>query len=162
MSAQESLAGNIEWQASILAFTVANTVADRLTWAPDAGQGGTGRSTYDQVAECVGVNFGAAAILRGEAPPTQGETDPAAALFASSEAAQEQLKASAAALGAAIRGLSDADLDRRFDHPYLGQVRGRILSTLPGFNMIYHVGQINYIQTLYGDTEFRVPPGALD
>ena len=28
-------------------------------------------------------------------------------------------------------------------------------------NMYYHFGQINFIQTLYGDTAFHLPPSPL-
>ena len=59
-------------------------------------------------------------------------------------------------LAAAIRGLTEEDLERTYPHPR-GPRLGANLILICYRNMAYHAGQINYIQTLYGDQEFHVP-----
>jgi len=53
--------------------------------------------------------------------------------------------------------MSEADLSRVFEHPR-GQMSGENVIIMCLRNMAYHAGQANFIQILYGDTEFHVPP----
>jgi uncharacterized damage-inducible protein DinB len=71
--------------------------------------------------------------------------------------AQQRLMASAEELATAIRGMSEEDLDRIFLHPR-APMRGQNMIMICYRNMAYHAGQINFIQTLYGDQEFHLPP----
>ncbi len=157
MTLQDYIAEQTERVAAALADFAATTALDRLNWEPsgegsglDEG-GGKGRSVLDQIAECVGVNFRFAALLRGE---PASEASPALQTAAS---AQEQLTASAAELAAAIRGLSDDALEAPLQLPR-GPLLTRNLMLAPYRNMAYHAGQINFIQMLAGDTEFHSPP----
>jgi len=59
-------------------------------------------------------------------------------------------------LAGALRTLTDADLEKTFEHPR-GTMLGKNLILMPMRNMGYHIGQLNFIQMLYGDTEFHVP-----
>ncbi|HET6385329.1 MAG TPA: hypothetical protein VFJ58_18200 [Armatimonadota bacterium] len=148
----------MEWQASViegaanaLAFWVGTTREDRLNWTPSAEPDSKTRSVLEVAHECVGSNRRAAAILGGSTPP---EGPPP---FTDVVTAQQQLKESAKELADVVRGLSESDLTRTFQTG-LGPMPGRLMVHLPAMNMIYHGGQVNYIQRLYGDTEFRVPP----
>ncbi len=51
-----------------------------------------------------------------------------------------------------VQTLSDADLERKVTFPW-GEWSIPEALELPSWNMHYHTGQINYIQTLYGDKE---------
>ena len=37
-------------------------------------------------------------------------------------------------------------------------MKGITLIEMPYRNMAYHCGQLNFIQTIYGDKEFHLPP----
>lgn len=52
-----------------------------------------------------------------------------------------------------IRGYDEADLDREIDLPFAPDLRLSVAAILasPAWNMNYHLGQINFIQTTYGD-----------
>ena len=64
---------------------------------------------------------------------------------------------SARELANTVRAMTDDDLTREF--PWRrGPVSGAGLIEIPLRNMHYHGGQVNLLQLLYGDTEFRVPP----
>jgi hypothetical protein len=156
MTVQEFQAGCIERAGRTLAFYLETTLPERRDWKPQV-EGAAGlRSALDLVGECILLNRTTADILRGGPPPTTSPiflprpfADPAEAGPMQEESARE--------LAVAVRAMTDADLTREF-------VSRR--GPLPGFNLIemvlrnmhYHGGQINQLQLLYGDTEFRVPP----
>ena len=156
MSIQEYMGRQTERMGDSLAHFVATTPEDRLVWHPSIEGAAPTRSILEQVAECVVVNRLIATLIRGGKldPP-----DPNAAphKFANGQDAQEQLVTSARELAAAIRMMSDADLARTFNHPR-GQMSGENVIMMCLRNMAYHAGQANFIQVLYGDTEFHVPP----
>lgn len=151
MTLQDYVAEQTERVATALADFAATTAPDRLSWELSAEGGGQTRTILDQISECVGVNFRFAALLRGEPAP---EASPALQTVAG---AQKQLTASAEALAAAIRGLSDDALETLIQMPR-GPLLTRNLMLAPYRNMAYHAGQINFIQMLAGDTEFHAPP----
>jgi hypothetical protein len=156
MTVPEFVARQTERMAESLAHFIANTPEDKLVWHPKTEAASQTRSALEQIGECVSVNRGLATLLRtGELTLPAGgwpETH-----FASGQDAQEQLVTSARELAAAIHALTPEDLSRTFDHPR-GPVLGENLMLMGYRNMAYHAGQINFIQTLYGDTEFHLPP----
>ena len=109
----------------------------------------------EQVGECVVVNHAIAGVIRGEPATPVGPGMEVA--FADAKDAQEKLLASAQDLASAIRGMTDEDLARTYQHPR-GQILGQNLILMCLRNMAYHAGQANLIQMLYGDAEFHVPP----
>ncbi len=151
MTLQDYVAEQTERVAAALADFAATTAPDRLHWEPTSEGGGQTRSVLNQITECIGVNFRFAALLRGE-PALDAPPAPQTAAEA-----QEQLTASAGALAATIRGLSEDALEALIDLPR-GPLLTRNLMLAPYRNMAYHAGQINFIQTLAGDTEFHAPP----
>ena len=48
-------------------------------------------------------------------------------------------------------------MGKLYDLPF-GQFPGSFCITVPAWNMIYHCGQVNYVQLLYGDDVFHMPP----
>ncbi len=150
MNPFEWQAREIEFTAGMMAHFVKQTPADRLDWKPEADPGGQGRSVLDQVRECVGIYRMVAAVLSGGAP-TQDVPD-----IADADTAERELKESARAYADAVRAQSPEMLTQTYDIGF-GQVPGSFVITMPARNMMYHVGQICYIQTLYGDMDFEVP-----
>jgi uncharacterized damage-inducible protein DinB len=161
MTVMEYVAQQTVRMAEALAHFVQTTNQDRLGWQPAAENGSETRSALDQVNECIHTNRLVAAVLRGEeistanlqgSAPTTRPAEPADV-----NELLKQLLASAEELAAAIRGISEEDMDRIYNHPR-AQMRGQNMILICYRNMAYHAGQINFIQTLYGDHEFHVPP----
>ena len=151
MTLQDYVAEQTERVAAALADFAATTAPDRLHWEPTGEGSAKGRSALDQIAECVSVNYRFAALLRGEPAPNASSAPQTAA------EAQEQLTASVGALAAAIRGLTDADLEKPLTLSF-GPLPISRAMLAPFRNMAYHAGQINFIQTLTGDAKFHAPP----
>lgn len=133
--------------AKNLAHAVKMTQAERLEWEPKCGEESSTRSVLDQVVECVRVNRRIASWLAGDF----GELSEPAPIGDADEA-QVQLMASAQTLSDTIRVLDNDVLDREIETAW-GPMKGRVLMTIPVANMYYHMGQINFIQRLYGDAE---------
>src|SRR5438105_937014 len=96
----------LEWQADIiekaaqrLAFWVTTTPEDKLQWCPTVDENSCARCIIDQIDECIRVNKGFAALLRGETAPPRPA--PGAAPSMSGEEAATLLEASGKELGAA-------------------------------------------------------------
>ena len=156
MTVQEFQADNIETISRLLAHFLETTHDARRDWKP-AVEGAAGvRSAHEQVAECIAVNRVFAALLRGETPqpPNPGDTT---LPFADCAGAQTMLIESGKELANVIRAMSDEDLSRMYV-TRRGPMPGAQIIVLPYRNMAYHSGQINFIQLLYGDTEFRPQP----
>jgi hypothetical protein len=148
-----------EWQAMLteqgaeaLAHWVETTEESRLNWKPSADSTSDTRSVLELAQECITVNNRFAAILSGGESSVGGDVS---AITTAAEV-REALVASAAALAAAIRGLDESALGKKYTLPF-GEMPGSFCIAIPLGNMQYHGGQVNYIQRLYGDTEFRVP-----
>jgi hypothetical protein len=163
MTVQEFQAGAIEHAGEQLAHFLATTAPEKQDWVPEVEGAAGVRSVLGQIAECITVNRFLAGVLRGDAPPAGPTPAPASLMdmprpFATAEEAGRLIVESAKELGDAVRGLTDADLTREFP-TRRGPMPGYLLIQMPYRNMHYHGGQINLLQLLYGDTEFRpVPP----
>lgn len=156
MTVVEFQARKIERMAESLAHFIRTTRDDRLTWSAPGEEGSQARTVLEQASECVVVNRLFAALLRGE------EVDVPAARnnppqYADAKSAGTELMESARELAAAVRAMSDADLEKTYAH-WRGPSRGEVVIEAGYRNMAYHAGQINFIQVLYGDSEFHVPP----
>jgi len=156
MTVPAYIARQTERMADSLAHFVATTPEDRLVWHPAIEGGAPTRSILEQVSECVVVNRMLAALIRGAAATPPGSDTPPIK-FANGQDAQEQLVASARELAAAISAMTSSDLTRVYEHPR-AKMSGENLIMMGLRNMAYHAGQANFIQILYGDTEFHVPP----
>jgi hypothetical protein len=163
MQVTEYVAQQTVRMAEALAHFVQTTRQDRLGWQPVGGNGAETRSALDQVSECIHTNRVVTAVLRGDAVTPENLQGSSLSErvsnseFTDGDDAQQQLKASAEELAAAIRGMSEEDLERIYPHPR-APMRGENMILICYRNMAYHAGQINFIQTLYGDQEFHLPP----
>lgn len=152
MTAFEWHAQQIEMAAKALSHFFLTTEPGRRTWCPPGENGGEGRSAIAQMSEVARACNGAAARLRGETPPEPVE-------FTTEEQAQDAADAVIAAGKAyadAVRSCTEDVLEKEFEMPWGATWNGTLMLTFPFGNIHYHMGQINYIQTLYGDKEFHV------
>ncbi len=153
-----------EWQARateqsarVLTHSLSMTQEDKLDWSPAVDASSKTRPILEQMYECALVNRRFAALLRGETPPPPPSSDGPAPTFADLKEARNQVMESATELAAVIRSLDESALTNSYPTGR-GPMTGADLIRLPATNMIYHWGQVNYVQTLYGDTEFHLPP----
>ena len=156
MSAAEWQAISIERTAHRVAHWVEQTSPERFHWTPAGLDGETGRSVSDMAWEVIVLNFALAKVLAGEQPPWPPE-EPAGNNSASVGETAAALRESARAAAASVRNLGMDDLEKTFS---LGQrsMPGAMLCSLIHNHIMYHGGQICYIQTLYGDKTFSFPP----
>ena len=151
MTAIEIKAKDVQGAAFLLGHFLSTTDPNRLRWEPKAeGESSKSRSAMDVVEECVEVNYKTAAALRGQPLPSDEYS------FDSVEQAREALAASAGVCAEAIREQDSNVFEKVFAMPW-GEVNGDFLIGITIANMHYHIGQINYIQRLYGDEVFHVP-----
>ncbi|MHB8635411.1 MAG: DinB family protein [Fimbriimonadaceae bacterium] len=145
-------ARQIEKAAHILSVFVESTPEDKLRWRPMADEKSNTRSVLDQVGECVFANNRFRSIFSGDPLPTPPDNFDT---FSSGADATAQLKASANALANLIREMDSAALAKEYN-THRGPLPGAFVMQLPLRNMTYHMGQVNMIQLLYGDTEFHI------
>jgi len=154
-------AARMTMEALIGLFRAARNVPeDKRDWVPM----GAARSVNAQLAECVVSPEVQSKLINGEPEESIME-----AYHANIERIQEIsalpfddmyeiARFSYEALGEIIRLVLDEDLEDRFQLPFNGGMDATRadLIFIPYWNLVYHTGQINYIQLLLGDTEMRV------
>jgi hypothetical protein len=125
----------------------------------DACPGGSARPALDVVAECAMVNGRVAHfILHGEAPPrpSSEEREALLASYDSQQKALAFLEGETAKLVGALDGLDAARLGETTDEIFFGRPMTLFqIAEMPAVHMMYHDGQLNYIQALHGDTEMH-------
>jgi len=135
--------------------TIQSTPADKLTWSPDS----TGRTIIDIATECAGSSLFMAQAIGGEDAPTMDREKMAKyrAEHNTLETVVPALKDGGVALDKAISSLSDGQFDDTVTLPFRGGItrtKAQVVTMMTG-HLNYHLGQINYIQTLYGDKEMH-------
>src|SRR5579871_2489670 len=124
------------------------TPSEKLHWKPL----GCGRSVIEQVIECIIVNKKWSLTLReGVYTRLSAETvEQVEATRQDVTQVQHLLQEAAEELAAAILALPTQQLEGQITAPF-GTYSVANCCLLGYWNMVYHEGQINYIQTLYGD-----------
>jgi len=143
-----------------LCHALANTPDDRLNWSPSP----TARTPLHQVvhaAEAIGNIHG---MIAGGIFPvtTTAEADAGFRAqerrFTTREEALALLDAKSDAYVAFLDGMTDKQLDGLMTAPFgLGQVPVRIALSFPVEHTVWHVAQLDYIQTVYGDHDWHMP-----
>jgi len=125
--------------------------------AQNVGVSGIGRSPLNIVAECAATNGMIAKFLSGvEAQrPAPEERAKLLASFDTAEKALAYLESETNTLYAAIDGLDVATLSEMSDKPFGRPMSKFAIAEVPALHMFYHDGQLNYIQSLLGDTEMH-------
>lgn len=151
----ETAANATREAAEALARNLRAMPSERQTWrALD-----TGRSALEQVAECAVINLWMADVLQARAVPPM-DADRYARLKAEYDTVEKALlglEASAAAVAASIEVFPEEHLRDTVEMPYRPGVQQSFASLLfaAEWNMVYHYGQVAFIQTLYGDREMH-------
>ncbi len=125
---------------------------ERLLWKPDP-EGHAGRSALEQVCECAYLNQWGAAIFRSHAlvPFDRADYEQQIQARCNRDALFWLLEASNA-LAQAVAGFPAGQWGAALTHPLTHQpVSWAELADFFYWNTVYHEGQVNYIQTLYGD-----------
>lgn len=126
------------------------TPDERLNWSP----GGTDKTPLHVAGDLAGFLFFLARTLaREEKPLPEGGFPPAPE---TREAAREAIDNGCAALRRAVEGLDPADLSAKPTH--MGEDTLEEVLWLINGTILYHQGQLNYIQLCYGDENPNIPP----
>ncbi|GAC1651845.1 MAG: hypothetical protein NVS9B15_12200 [Acidobacteriaceae bacterium] len=126
---------------------------ERISWHPPV-EGNEGRDALDQVVECAYLNeYGAKAFREGAIPAFDADDyKKKKDANRNKSASLSWLRSGTSALASAIEGCPAARLGETITNPFTNQP-----STWAEFadflywNTVYHEGQVNYIQVLYGD-----------
>ena len=132
--------------------------ADKLEWKP----GEKARSALDIARECALSPTWATELLETRKMPefnetTMAEYEAKKNAIPSLDAAEALAKENVAALNAAIGAFPESDLRVTMHVPFGPNPNWPFYNVmmLHVWNCHYHTGQLNYIQTLYGDTDFH-------
>jgi hypothetical protein len=127
---------------------------DKVTWQPLD----TGRTTLSQLQECAIICGFTIQTLKTHAIPADfqeaygkelGEID-------TTDKAAARLEERASELSAVILSMPDSDLEKTVQLPWSPEPASLAeMMFMNYWNTAYHIGQISYIQTLYGDNEMH-------
>ncbi|HLV78799.1 MAG TPA: DinB family protein [Chthonomonadaceae bacterium] len=126
---------------------------DRLAWHPPV-EGNTGRDALDQLVECGYLNSWAATAFRNGALPPLDATDYKYEKDAHRDRASalRWLREGTNDLAAAVEAFPADRLGETFTNPITDEpTTWAEFADFFYWNTIYHEGQVNYIQVLYGD-----------
>ncbi|MBC8064955.1 MAG: hypothetical protein H7Y17_09005 [Chlorobia bacterium] len=145
---QSLLARRVGDAATSIVTTTKAMPSERLTWIPLDN----GRCVSELLADCIHGNSRVAKII----PTRSFENLPEAPDWKATDLPElhRLLLDSAEKYAEVVMAVPDEDLEVEFDAPWGKIVLGDGLFH-PYWNMVYHEGQINYIQTLYGDKEMH-------
>jgi hypothetical protein len=148
-----------EWQAreitnvsKMYAHGIDTTPEDKLEWCPKVQENSCNRTVLDQAQECVGINRRFTAVLSGQPAPAVGDQPPL-----ETKTAAAQIRESATELAKVVATMDDEAFTRTYTTG-MGEMPAATLVEISKMNMMYHFGQLSYIQMLFGDEEFRFPP----
>ncbi|MCS6902746.1 MAG: DinB family protein [Candidatus Bipolaricaulota bacterium] len=144
MDLRETEIKRIEKISELLLKAARAVPKDKQNWKPMP----TGKSAHEILAHLGMANYFFAALLKGAAPAQMNEPktyDDALKLFEQSKSELTQT----------IRSMPPAQFDEKRTMPWGEERSIKDLITSPMPHMAYHWGQINYLQTLWGDQENR-------
>ncbi len=150
MTVQQLAASRTQRAANDLIAAAEAMPAEKLTWVPMD----EARTVLDQLTECVLANMKWTKILktRRYANMPREVVEAVVPECATLAGVTARLRQSAADLAEAIHTVGDAETADEIDTEW-GPYSLADCCLHAYWNMVYHEGQINYIQTLYGDTE---------
>ena len=143
-------AGLTQMMTKELLVALQYTPDDKLDWVPM----GAAKTPRAIIVECAAGYKWLAAELRGEQNAAAAWEGTKAEDFPTREALTELITAGEAEMLAAIDALTDEQLEEK-RQVFWGEETLRDLMWMGVIHTNYHVGQLNYIQTLWGDTEMH-------
>jgi hypothetical protein len=123
----------------------------------DASPMGAAKTAKDMTLECAGLNRILVKLIAGEEAkhPSPEDRKASYASFKTAEDVKGEFSSSFDELIAKVEKLEPAQLDREITAPW-GQTLPLGAMLLMGVSHVtYHDGQLNYIQSLYGDDKFH-------
>lgn len=159
MTIQDQAARLTEGALEMLFGAARHVPQEKLRWSSAE----TARSAISQLLECATAPLLHVPLLEGDPNPYAGAPMQAAQeqRGALEDASLDALHAAARErhipLLATLRAFPDARLEALYPLPFGADfaMRGADLLFLPYWNLVYHTGQINYIQTLLGDRDLH-------
>lgn len=158
LDSRRYLANTARFMEQTITRTVPFTPTDKRNWSPM----GAARTTTDVMQECAEGLEMAIKLMKGgqwPAPDPKARAARAAALKknpAAFEDLQARLQKAVEEYAQTIEKFPAERWMEMVPSPFSGQqVPLANLLGLPVFNMVYHWGQINYIQMMLGDTEMH-------
>ena len=144
---------SIQNAAELMVKDLKHIPEDKLTVSPM----GCARSPLAFIAEVVGFNMMVAGLLSGKEAKMLNEDERTAFenSFTTKEKGSEEIKSSTKMLCDALDNCSEEDLAREVTAPWGMQMKLYKMAQITGSHMMYHDGQLNYIQCLYGDGAFH-------
>ena|ERR1022692_547697 len=150
MTVQEFIATGTEKASADLLQAFEHTTPEKRGWEPEGA-----RSARNVIAECAIMADGMADIVKDGKVPDYDMAKFYADMAAldTDEKATASLKAGTAKLVGVIKALPNEKLDVPIESPW-GTYSTAAWAAHAMTHNSYHEGQINYIQTLYGDKGF--------
>lgn len=132
--------------------------ADKLEWKPLEA----GRSALEQLQECAQAPSWFAPLLVNKVfpdfdPEQMKKAREASSQWKTIDECERVCRENSEKLFDVIRDFPDADLPVTIHLPFGGGMDRSLRQVIlfHHWNLVYHLGQINYIQTLYGDMEMH-------
>lgn len=135
--------------------TAKHVPADKVDWKPE----GKGRSAKALLEHLAASNFALAKVLKNEPLPgkvTRATRGSAALSTPSYAEALKQFQTSGEAMAQTMGSVTDAALNEARTMPWGEPGTVGFVMALAGIHTSYHMGQLNYVQTLWGDLEDRL------
>lgn len=117
--------------------------------------GGKSRAAYDLIYEVVGLNRAIEGCAKGRPfgdLPKGWVTAPAE--FRDKDKAASELKSSVSDVASALRATPAEKKDQLMTTPF-GEMKLGDVADIAAMHLMYHSGQLNYIQTICGDDDFH-------
>ena len=150
MDAKETLIKLIQDGLPLLTNAAKAVPADKYDWKPEP----TARSTRELFTEAVTMLSNTAKMLDQHEIPSDYDEVSKGNSAKNADELSLQAQQDSQTLFAAIRAFPQADVETTIDLP-CGVFSYFQMMSYPYWNLIWHAGQINYIQTLYGDTQMH-------
>ena len=112
---------------------------------------GAGRTPMSIAVECISFNDWALRRMAGEEVEMHADFEAFKLQYDTAEKAASGLEESTDNLIAALEALDDEGLGRKAPPPWDPNVTAYAMFHVAASHMTYHDGQLNYVQTLYGD-----------
>ena len=147
------LAKRLRASSDALHIACAKMPEERVGWHPPV-EGNEGRDALDQVVECAYLNEWAAQAFRDGRLPAFDNEDYKKKKDAnrSQQAALAWLQSGTNSLASAVEACSPSQLGETVTNPFTGKpTTWAEFADFFYWNNVYHEGQVNYIQVLYGD-----------
>jgi hypothetical protein len=141
----------LEMCRSRFVFGLDRTPDDRLNWSP----GGAASTPLQLGAKLAGFLETIGYMLKHRQWPDRDATPPPAPT--TREEAKRRVDSACGRLGSFIGELTTADLEGPVPAPWGQATAGEMLGWVNGV-ILYHQGQLNYVQLCYGDLDPNMPP----